>query len=69
MAPTVKTSKDVLQALHRRLDEINAERDAERRAFEADPKGNDVPKDSEERMEELAAIHMAMDRQHQVIAD
>lgn len=65
----VKTPEEVLKALHDRLDEINLETQREWREFQENAATLDIPKDPPERVEEIASIHQAIERQHKYIAD
>jgi hypothetical protein len=59
----VKGSEEIKQALKDRLDEIRRDRKAEWEAFAADAGRFPVPTDSEERLQQLYSIHLAMKHQ------
>lgn len=64
----VRTAEEVLQALHDRLNEIAAEERAAFEAWAANPGRNDPPQRTAESQQEIDDIHVAIARQHEVIA-
>ena len=70
MAPkaVVQTPEEVLQAMHDRLNEIAREEAAEWEIWAANPGGNDPPKRTPERQQEVDDIQVAIAHQHEAIA-
>ena len=65
----VKTPKDHLRELHRRLDQIDKDHREAVKKFQENPEGSEPPQESPGRERERADILVAMERTHQAIAD
>ena len=69
MSASKEWHEKVLQALHDRLDEIDRERQQEVTAFQANSQNLEPPKDSQERLDEVASIHVAMEKEYEAISE